>query len=81
MVGKRTLVNLVVFFGASFSLIIYGGQPAGQPFDGSRTVRTVFEDASGLLPDFSAGYNGVVVGKVTGVELVEDVQVTVSSTR
>ena len=79
MVSKRTLINLAVFFLASFSLIIYGAVSLlGNPFNSGRTVSTVFEDASGLLPDFSASYNGVVVGQVTGVELVEEgVEVTV----
>ena len=79
MVSKRTLINLAVFFCASFTLIVYGAVSLlGNPFNSGRTVRTTFEDASGLLPDFSASYNGVVVGQLTGVELVEDgVQVTV----
>ena len=80
MVTKRVLINLAVFFLVSFGLVAYGALTLlGNPMAERRTVTTVFPDAAGVLEDFSASMNGVVIGKVTKVELVDDgVQVTVS---
>src|SRR5688500_11524837 len=80
MLSKRIVINLVAFFVISFGLVAYGALTLlGNPLAGRRTVTTVFPDASGVLEDFSASMNGVVVGKVSKVELVDDgVQVTVT---
>jgi virulence factor Mce-like protein len=79
MISKRVIANLVAFFVVSFGLVAYGALTLlGNPMADRRTVTTVFPDASGVLEDFSASMNGVVIGKVTAVDLVDDgVQVTV----
>lgn len=80
MVSKRVLVNLATFFLISFGLVLYGAVTLlGNPLAERRTATAVFPDASGLLEDFSASMNGVVVGQVTDVELEGDAaRVTVS---
>jgi phospholipid/cholesterol/gamma-HCH transport system substrate-binding protein len=79
MVTKRVVINLVVFFTAAFALVGYGAFTLlGNPFRDARTARVMFDDASGLLPGFSASLDGVVIGTVDSVELAEDgVEVTV----
>src|SRR5688572_8402696 len=80
MLSKRVLINLGVFFGLSFGLVLYGAVTLlGNPLAERRTATAVFPDASGILEDFSASMNGVVIGQVTGVELEGDAaRVTVS---
>ncbi len=79
MISRRVVVNLVVFFLVAGALVAYGAFTLlGNPLRDPRQVEVAFEDASGLLPGFSASLDGVVVGTVSSVELVgEDVVVTV----
>jgi phospholipid/cholesterol/gamma-HCH transport system substrate-binding protein len=79
MISRRVIINLVAFFVAAAALVGYGAFTLlGNPFRDPRQVRTTFDDASGLLPGFSASLDGVVVGVVDSVELADDgVQVTV----
>ena len=73
MIQRRVLINLVAFFVVAAALIGYGAFTLlGNPFRDPRQVRTTFEDASGLLPGFSASLDGVVVGTVDSVELGDD---------
>ncbi len=80
MVPKRVLLNLGVFFAISFALVIYGAVTLlGNPLAERRTATAVFPDASGILENFSASMNGVVIGHVTDVRLDGDAaRVTVS---
>jgi phospholipid/cholesterol/gamma-HCH transport system substrate-binding protein len=79
MIQRRVLVNLIVFFAMAIALVGYGAFTLlGNPFRDARQVRTTFDDASGLLPGFTASLDGVVVGTVNSVELAEEgVEVTV----
>jgi virulence factor Mce-like protein len=79
MIDRRVIANLVAFGVIAAALIGYGAFTLlGNPFRDPREVRTVFDDASGLLPGFSASLDGVVVGTVGSVELADDgVEVTV----
>ena len=79
MISRRVIINLVAFAIMATALIGYGAfSLLGNPLRDPREVRTVFDDASGLLPGFSASLDGVVVGVVDSVELAEDgVEVTV----
>lgn len=80
MLSKRVLVNLAVFFAVSFGLVIYGAVTLlGNPLAERRSATAVFPDASGILTNFSASMNGVVIGHVSDVELDGDAaRVTVS---
>jgi phospholipid/cholesterol/gamma-HCH transport system substrate-binding protein len=80
VISRRVVINLVAFFAVAAALIAYGAFTLlGNPFRDPRTARVVFEDASGLLPGFSASLDGVVVGTVDSVELADDgVEVTVA---
>ncbi len=80
MISRRVIINLVAFFTVATALVGYGAFTLlGNPFRDPRTARVVFDDASGLLPGFSASLAGVVVGTVDSVELAEDgVAVTVA---
>jgi phospholipid/cholesterol/gamma-HCH transport system substrate-binding protein len=79
MISRRVVINLVVFFVVAAALVGYGAFTLlGNPLRDAREIRTTFDDASGLLPGFSASLDGVVVGTVDSVELAEDgVEVTV----
>ncbi len=79
MISRRVVLNLIAFFAVATALVAYGAFTLlGNPFRDPRTARVVFEDASGLLPGFSASLDGVVVGTVGSVELADDgVEVTV----
>lgn len=79
MTSRRVIANLIAFGVMAAALIGYGAFTLlGNPFRDPRQVRTTFDDASGLLPGFSASLDGVVVGTVDSVELDGDgVQVTV----
>jgi virulence factor Mce-like protein len=79
VISRRVIANLIAFGVVAAALIGYGAfNLLGNPFRDPREVRTVFDDASGLLPGFSASLDGVVVGTIDSVELAEDgVEVTV----
>ena len=79
MISRRVIINLVAFFVIAGALVAYGAFTLlGNPFRDARQVEVAFDDASGLLPGFSASLDGVVVGTVSSVDLVEeDVVVTV----
>ena len=79
MISRRVIINLVAFFVIAAALVSYGAFTLlGNPFRDARQVEVAFDDASGLLPGFSASLDGVVVGTVSSVDLVEeDVVVTV----
>ena len=79
MISRRVIANLIAFGVVAFALIGYGAFTLlGNPLRNPREIRTTFEDASGLLPGFSASLDGVVVGTVGSVELADDgVEVTV----
>ena len=80
MLSRRVLINLAVFFAISFGLVVYGAVTLlGNPLAERRTAYAVFPDASGILENFSASMNGVVIGHVTDVQLQGDAaRVTVS---
>jgi phospholipid/cholesterol/gamma-HCH transport system substrate-binding protein len=79
MISRRVIINLIAFGVIAFALIGYGAFTLlGNPLRDPRQIRTTFDDASGLLPGFSASLDGVVVGTVDSVELADDgVEVTV----
>jgi virulence factor Mce-like protein len=79
MISRRVIINLVAFFVIAGALVAYGAFTLlGNPFRDPRQVRVAFDDASGLLPGFSASLDGVVVGTVASVDLVDDrIEVTV----
>ncbi|MET0490643.1 MAG: MCE family protein [Acidimicrobiales bacterium] len=79
MISRRVIINLVAFFIIAGVLVAYGALTLlGNPFRDPRQVRVAFDDASGLLPGFSASLDGVVVGTVESVDLVDDqIEVTV----
>ena len=79
MISRRVIINLVAFFVIAGVLVAYGALTLlGNPFRDPRQVRVAFDDASGLLPGFSASLDGVVVGTVESVDLVDDqIEVTV----
>lgn len=83
MIDRRIVVNLVAFFALSAVLVSYGIVTLfGSPFEQRRTVVTELPEAGGLLPGFSASHDGVIVGRVASVDLLEErVRVTVALDR
>lgn len=77
---RRLIINFVVFGAVTLLLVGYGlFSLLGNPFAEQRTISAVFPDATGLRPNFSVSMDGVVIGIVESVELVEDgVRVKVS---
>ena len=73
MISRRAMVNLVTFFVLTAVLIAYGALDllrGNLPIvNHPRQISTVFPDASGLRTDFSASFNGVVVGVVRHIRL------------
>ena len=70
--NRRLLVNFVAFGTVTAVLVGYGMfNLLGNPFAKHTTISAVFPDATGLRPDFSVSMDGVVVGVVSAVELVE----------
>jgi virulence factor Mce-like protein len=83
VISRRALVNLATFFILTALLIGYGVFDllrGNLPIvNHPRQISTVFPDASGLRTDFSASFNGVVVGVVRHIALVHNgVKVTVA---
>ena len=61
MISRRVIINLVAFLAVAAALVGYGAFTLlGNPLRDPRQVRTTFDDASGLLPGFSASLDGVV---------------------
>lgn len=79
MITKRVISNVIFFLALALTLIVYGFvNLLDSPFAQKNTVSTVFPESAGIREDFSASYNGVTVGKVSKVELVnQGVRVTV----
>ena len=83
MIPRRAIVNLFVFLGLAAGLIAYGALDllrGNLPVvNHPREISAYFDDASGLRTDFSASFNGVVVGVVRHIRLSGDrVKVTVA---
>lgn len=74
MISRRTLANLAAVGLASAVLVLYGLTQllAGTLFDPSYPLHMELASSDGLLEDKEVSYNGVGIGKVTGVHLVED---------
>jgi virulence factor Mce-like protein len=71
-VNRRLLINFVAFGAVTALLVGYGlFTLLGNPFAKQRTISAVFPDATGLRPDFSVSMDGVVIGIVKDVELVD----------
>lgn len=70
-ITRRVLINLVTFAVVAIGLIGYGVfDLLGNPFAATTTVSTVLPSASGLAPQFSVAYDGIVVGSVSGITVV-----------
>ncbi len=70
MISRRLIVNLIVFFVASFALVGYGiVNLLGNPLQSPTVLTTEFADASGLYPGFEVELNGVPVGTVSSTTL------------
>ena len=83
MISRRAMVNLVTFFALAVALIAYGAFDllrGNLPVvNHPREISAFFDDASGLRTDFSASFNGVVVGVVRHIRLEGNrVKVTVA---
>lgn len=76
---RRLLLNLGTFGALTVLLVGYGvTRLIDNPLRDERRISTVFPHAAGVRPGFSASLDGVVVGVVRDVELVDDgVRVTV----
>ncbi len=69
---KRLTINLITFFAISTLVIGYGFLNLfGNPFREPVTLVTRMPETAGLRPGFSVTLDGVVVGTVDDVELVE----------
>ncbi len=72
MVTRRLIINLIVFFAASFALVGYGiVNLLGNPLSSPTTLTTNFPDASGLYAGFEVELNGVPVGTVSSTALTK----------
>jgi phospholipid/cholesterol/gamma-HCH transport system substrate-binding protein len=70
VITRRLVINLIVFFVASFALVAYGVvNLLGNPLQSPTTLTTHFPDASGLYAGFEVEYNGVPVGTVSSTSL------------
>lgn len=70
MISRRLIINLIVFFVVSFTLVVYGVvNLLGNPLQSPTTLTTEFPDASGLYAGFEVELNGVPVGTVTSTAL------------
>lgn len=74
MVSRRTLTNLAAVALASTVLLLYGLTQllAGTLFDSTYPLHMELDTSDGLVEDKEVSYNGVGIGKVTGLELVGD---------
>ncbi|QYG92931.1 MCE family protein [Iamia sp. SCSIO 61187] len=77
---RRLVINLVTFFAVATGIIGYGFLNLfGNPFLEPVTLVTRMPETAGLRPGFSVTLDGVVVGTVDRVELVEDgVDITIA---
>ena len=72
MISRRTIINLVVFFGLSSLLIVYGfASLVHNPLANERRVLAVLPDTGGLKPGFSVTMRGVPVGAVSSLKLIK----------
>ncbi|HUO49061.1 MAG TPA: MCE family protein [Acidimicrobiales bacterium] len=72
MITRRIVVNLITFGIISAVLIAYGFlNLLGNPLRDTTTVSSVFPTASGLSPGFTVTLDGVPVGTVSSVTLVQ----------
>jgi virulence factor Mce-like protein len=83
MIPRRAIANLVFFLLVTAALVTYGALDLLRGhlplLDHPNEVSAIFKDASGLRTDFSASFNGVVVGTVKRIRLQGDgVKVTVA---
>ncbi|MBV9254534.1 MAG: MCE family protein [Actinobacteria bacterium] len=83
MIPRRAIANLVFFLLVTAALVTYGALDLLRGHlpvvDHPNEISAVFKDASGLRTDFSASFNGVVVGVVKHIRLQGDgVKVTVA---
>ncbi len=70
MISRRLIVNLIVFFLVSFTLVGYGVVSLlGNPLANSTTLTTELPSASGLYSGFEVELNGVPVGTVSSTAL------------
>ncbi|MBI2710627.1 MAG: MCE family protein [Actinobacteria bacterium] len=72
MITRRVAINLVVFGLVAALLVSYGVFSLfGNPFANRERITTTFANAGGLRTGFSVSLDGVVVGKVSGVDLTD----------
>jgi phospholipid/cholesterol/gamma-HCH transport system substrate-binding protein len=70
VISRRLVVNLIVFFVASFALVAYGVvNLLGNPLESPTVLTTEFPNASGLYSGFEVELNGVPVGTVSSTAL------------
>jgi phospholipid/cholesterol/gamma-HCH transport system substrate-binding protein len=69
MIGKRVVLNLIVFLALAALLVWYGASQLLIQKSGGKTVRVEFSDASGLGPRDDVTMRGVPVGSVQSVTL------------
>lgn len=70
---RRLIINLITFFTVAALVIGYGTYNLfGNPFQEPVLLTTRMPETAGLRPGFSVTRDGVVVGTVRSVELVDD---------
>jgi phospholipid/cholesterol/gamma-HCH transport system substrate-binding protein len=70
VITRRLIVNMIVFFVASFALVAYGVvNLLGNPLQSPTMLTTEFPSASGLYSGFEVEFNGVPVGTVSSTAL------------
>ena len=71
MISRRTIINLITFFGLAALLVVYGFVSLiHNPLAHERSVVTVLPDTGGLKPGFSVTMRGVPIGAVSGLKLL-----------
>jgi virulence factor Mce-like protein len=71
MIGRRTIINLITFFGLAGLLVVYGFVSLiHNPLARERTIAAVLPDTGGLKPGFSVTMRGVPIGAVSGLKLL-----------
>lgn len=70
MIGRRTAINVAVFFAIAVLLVLWGiTRTFGNPLAKRAQVSASFSSATGLHSNFPVSFNGVVVGKITSIDL------------
>lgn len=74
MISRHTFANLAAVALASTVLLLYGLTQllAGTLFDPTYPLHMELDSSQGLVEDKEVSYNGVGIGKVTGLQLVGD---------